>query len=163
MTKKILSVLLIFAVCIFLASCERENRLSFPEFTRILNEEFEEITVSAEDAFFDDGEWFLFVSVAGEDDILITAKENAESRFIEAVSVSCLEMGNPGQIEAFIRMCEAAAAAFVFGTDYNALLEGVMLYNENAVFSEDVYFYEEGRFFVSFFNDSTGSTLMIEI
>lgn len=163
MTKKLLSVLLIFAVSLFLVSCNRENRFSFPELIRRLDENSEGIGVSLDDAFFSDGEWFLFVSVCSEDDILITAKENEESKFLESVTVSTLEMEDEGQREAFIKICETAVSAFVFDADAKELLEGVNLYKESALFSENTYFYEDGRFSLSFFNADIGSTLTIEI
>lgn len=163
MTKKLLSVLLIFSVCMAFSCCNRENRFSFPELIRRVEDGFDCTELSLENAFFSDGEWFLFVSACGENDMLITAKENEQSKFLESVSVSVTEMGYDGQKEAYIKLIEAVASAFIFDADIKKLLEGVKLYEDSAVFSEDTYFYEEGRFSLSFFNADIGSAMLIEI
>ncbi len=163
MAKKLLSVLLIISVCLFTVSCNRENRFSFPELLRRLEENSKDMSFDMNEAFFSEEKWFLFVSVCSEDDMLITATENPQSRYLEEVSVSVVDVGNENQTEEFIRLCEAVADAFIFDCDSTELLKGVGLYIEDAVFSEDTYFYEEGRFSLSFFNADIGSTLVISI
>lgn len=163
MIKKNLSVLLIFSVLLCFSGCHRENRFDFSELMRRMESFDERIVFDTQKAFFSKGEWFVFLSVAEEDDIIVSAKEDENTGYITSVSVSTVNTGKESDSKVFLDVCVAAADAFIFGTDKKDALEGVGLFNENVIFSENTYFYETGRFNLSFFNADMGSTLIIDI
>lgn len=163
MLKKIMSLLLIIAVSISLVACNRENRFVFSELLKRIGKELPDVEVNMEDAFFSDGEWFLFLSVSEENDIIITASEDESNKYLTSVAVSSVNMGLEGQVEQYIKVCEAAADAFIFGIDAKKALESTGFYTENIIFSDEVRFFEEGRFKLSFFNADIGSTLLMEM
>ena len=115
-----------------------------------MRKEITEYEFKEEDAFFSEGQWFLFVTAVSEDDILITVKED-ENRYVTEVGISALNTG------------KAAANAFVFAADTDLLFDKTGVFDRKRIFSEDTYFAEDGRFKLSFFNADMGSTVLLRI
>lgn len=163
MLKKAMSVLLIFSLLTVLNSCSREKRISFSELIKRMNENGIANELHMSDAFFSDGEWFLFIKHENEDKLILTAAENADSKYIEKASVSVINDEKGETAQEFISLCEALTASFTFDIDKKESLEQTGLYDKGMLFSESTSFYDEGRFSFSFFNADLGSTLLIEI
>lgn len=139
-----------------------EQRIDFSEFIRRINKQSDKYEAAQEDAFISDGEWFLFVSAAGQDDILINAKED-ENKLLTSVSVSVINTGIDRQDEVFVDFCRRAVTAFTENADSEKILEDSHLLDENIIFSDEAYFSENGRFKTSFYNAELGSTFLIEL
>lgn len=163
MIKKTLSFLLIFFVCFSFFACRRENRFDFSELMLRLERSDDRIIFDTDKSFFSKGEWFTFLSVTEEDDIIISAKEDETTGYITSVSISTVNSENEDGAKTFVDVCTAVADAFIFDVSSRDALEGIRLFDKGVVFSDNTYFYEIGRFTLSFFNADMGSTLLIEI
>ncbi len=163
MQKKVFSILFIFSFLLLLPSCTKQTRIDFSELLIRTEKQLDEVSLELEDAFFSDGQWFLFVSVSGEDDILLTATQD-ENSYITSVGISTVRIpDSPSQKSAFTGFCNAAAAAFMSSTPAEPLLDELGLYDESLIFSEEVRFSQYERFSASFFNADMGSTVRISI
>jgi hypothetical protein len=163
MQKKLLSVLFIFALLFMLCACTMQTRSDFSELLLRTQRNFGDISLEPEDAFFSDGEWFLFVSLCGQDDLLLTATED-ENRYVTSVGISTIKIPDSTcQKQQFVSFCVAAARAFTADAHADALLEELGIYDEALIFSEEVRFSEKGRYSASFFNADMGSTVRITI
>ena len=163
MQKKVFLILFIFAFSVLLPSCSKQTRIDFSELLLRIEREVGEIRLEPEDAFFSDGQWFLFVSVSGEDDILLTATED-EGCYIISVGISTVRIPDSlDQKNNFIAFCDASAKAFMSSTPSGPLLDELGLYDETLIFSEEVRFSQYERFSASFFNADMGSTVRISI
>ncbi len=163
MQKKVLSVLCIFSLLTALVSCTSQLRIDFSELLKRTQKQFPELTLDMENAFYSDGEWFLFVSLCAQDDILLTASAD-ENGCLTCVGISAVRIIDcEEQKKSFIEFSEAAAGAFMGEISPSALLNELGLYDESLIFSQQVRFSEYGRFSASFFNADVGSTVRITI
>lgn len=162
MPKKLLSVLVIFLLLFTSASCTAPERVDFSELLKRTAKLLPEYSFETQDAFFSDGQWFLFIKTGMEAEILLTVKED-EYKYAEEVGVSVLNTKEEGIIPVVLSVCEAVHKAFVFGKDTENLLTRLGIYDENKFFSENTYFAEAGRFRLSFFNADMGSTVVFKI
>ncbi len=162
MTKKLLCLLFIFPLVLSFVSCTKPARIDFSELLLRMEKDLSLYELDIEDAFFSEGQWFLFVSAVAQDDILITVKED-ENSFLTDVGISAINTGDDKIAEVYVSFCKAACNAFVFDADGAALLEEAGVLESNAVFSDKVSFSEDGRFKVSFFNAEQGSTMLCSI
>jgi len=162
MQKKVVSLLLIFSLCLTFSSCYLQERVDITELMRRMKKSEKEVVPELTDAFFSDDEWFVFMSVLNEDDTLLTAKEG-EGHLLLQVSLTMMNMEAQGQAERFISLCECMTSAFSGKENTEKLLSGIRLYEKGTVFSEKTCFFEEGRYKLSLFNDEVGSTLLIEL
>lgn len=162
MLKKTVSLLVIFFVVVFFAGCEKEARLDFSELILRTVRYHKDIDIDISEAFFSDGNWFIFLSSATEDDVILKAAED-ENKYLVSVSISTVNNGIDGSAAEFIKLAEAVTEAFCDIGDVKAFLGNVGLYEENIIFSEERRVYEEGRYKLSFFNSSLGSSLMAEL
>lgn len=162
MLKKLTSVLCIFAFLFLLSSCKMPERQDWSQLIYMTDRSLEDIEIDIEDSFFYEGKWFLTVPVTEENNILITAVEN-EDLLITSFSVTVLNTGSEGNAEVFQKV--AAAVVKVFSGEENAsvLLDGIGLFAEGRVFSEETFFFEHGRYSLTFFNAPEGSSLMGEL
>ncbi len=161
-TKKAASLLSIFILSLILNSCYYETRIDFSELVRRINRQSEEYELLIEEAFFSDGEWFLFADTLGESDLLITAKEN-DDKLLTQVSVSVINNSEEGQTEIFRNFCRYAVCAFAENSDTEKIIADSGICTENVIFSEGAYFGENGRYATSFFTDGLGCTFVAEI
>lgn len=161
-TKKTVSVLLIFFLCASLSFCSYEQRVDFSECVRRMNKLSDTYKIVIEDAFFSEGEWFVFVSTLCENDILITGTED-ENKLLTRVSVSVINSLAEGQSEIFTDFCIAAVAAFTENADTDKILTDSHIYDEGIIFSDGAFFGENGRYKTSFYTAQTGSTFVIEL
>ena len=161
-TKKSAVVLLIFIFTVILNSCTYEQRVDFSELVRRMNRWAEGYEAVLEEAFFSDGEWFLFVSSGDNNEVLLNGRED-ESKLLTRVCVTILNDTENVDSELFFSVCENSLRAFTYNGDSEGLLSSSHLYDEGILFSDAVYFYESGRYKTSFFNSEIGSTFMIEI
>lgn len=162
MQKKLLSLLVIFLLLLISASCSTPERVDFSELLIRMEKALPDFSFDINDAFFSDGQWFLFIKTGKEAEILLTVKED-EYKYAEEVSVSILNTGEDGVIPLAVSFCEAVHKAFVFGNDTENLLVSLGIYDEDTFFSENTYFAEAGRFSLSFFNAQAGSTVIFGI
>lgn len=160
-SKKLLSLLLIFLFVFTFCACEKPIRVDFSELLLRMKKELPEYSFEMTDAFYSEGQWFLFINAKSENDILITAKED-ESRYITQLGISAMNTDNDIAYD-YINFCESAGKAFTGSEDIDTFLGKVNFYNENEIFSENTYFAEEGRYSLSFFNAESGSTVLYEI
>ncbi len=163
MQKKLLSLLLIFTTVLSFSACKKENRFDFSELLIRTEDFYGEKELSLENAFFSENKWFLFLSICETDDMLITAKEEEDTKYLLSVSVTVLNTGNDGQREAFVKMCKAVIRSFMPERNIDELAENIALSDIEAVFSDEVYFYTEGRYKLSLFNSEQSSTMIIEL
>ncbi len=161
-TKKAVSLLLIFVLSLSLGCCALEQRIDFSECVRRINRCYGTYEISDKDAFFSENEWFLFADTLGEDDILITGTEG-EGRLLTRLSVSVINNGITGQEEIFIDLCEAAVNAFCENADKKKILADSHVCDEGVLFTENAFFSENGRFATSLYTAGMGCTLVIEI
>lgn len=152
----------IFILSLVLNSCHYETRIDFSELVRRINRQSDEYELLIEEAFFSDGEWFLFADTLGESDLLITAKEN-DDKLLTQVSVSAINNSEEGQAEIFRSFCRYAVNAFAENEDKEKIISDSGICTENVIFSEGAYFGENGRYSTSFFTDGLGCTFVAEI
>ncbi len=163
MPKKVLAVLSIFALMITAVSCSRQTRIDFSELLVRTEKSLGEVSLELQNAFFSDGEWFLFASVCSQDDILLTACED-ENGYITEVGISTVKIPECAeQKQKFTAFCDAVAQAFMSDTPIAPLMDELGIYDELLIFSEEVRFSEYERFSASFFNADMGSTVRISI
>ncbi len=162
MLKKTVSLLVIFFVAVFFAGCNKETRIDFSELLLRTERYHKDIDTDISEAFFSDGSWFVFLSTVAEDDVILKATED-ENKYLVSVSVSIVSNDIEGSADAFIKLAEAVIKAFCDVEDSKAFAERVGLYEENIVFSEERRVYEEGRYKLSFFNSSLGSSVIAEL
>ena len=163
MSKKLLSLLLIFTVVLSLSSCKQEIRSDFSELIRRTEKYYGKTELSVENSFFSEGKWFLFLSICEKDDLLITGTEDEETKYLVAVSVTMLNSGNENQKDEFSLLCKAVIKSFIPECDEYFLAEKISLTDGATVFSEDVYSYTEGRYKLSLFNCEQSGTMIIEL
>lgn len=161
-TKKTSVLLLIFFLITALSSCTYETRIDFSELIRRMNKETDTYEVSLSEAFFSEGEWFLFADTLSESDILITGKED-EDKILTSVTVSILNNGDEGQREIFSDFCKRAVKAFTANHDSDKIIEESGICNTGLFFSDGAYFAENGRFSASLFSAETGCSFSVEI
>lgn len=162
MQKKLLSLLVIFLLLFTSVSCTAPERVDFSELLKRTADLLPEYSFDIEEAFFSDGQWFLFIKTGMEAEILLTVKED-EYKYADEVGVSILNTKEEGIIPVAVSFCEAVYKAFVFGNDTENLLTELGIYDENKFFSENTYFAEAGRFKLSFFNAEAGCTVVFDI
>lgn len=161
-TKKAVSVLLIFFLCFSLSFCAYEQRVDFSECVRRMNKLCKAYEINVGEAFFSEGEWFCFVDALGDDDVLITGTEG-DGRLLSRVTVSVINNSAEGQSRVFGDFCEAAVRAFTQNADTQRILEDSHARDESAVFTDCAFFSENGRYKTSFYSAGMGSTFVIEI
>ncbi len=129
--------------------------------------------IEIRDSFFYEGQWFLILNSPDGQKVIITARED-ESLLITSLSVSVLdayeekekstdEASDEATGNSFITVAEGLTQAFCGKENAFRLLEGVSFYKENALFSDETFFFDEGRYSLTFFNSEIGSSLMIEL
>ena len=162
MLKKMTAVLCIFASLFFFSSCKMPERQDWSQLIYMTDRILEDIEIDIGDSFFYDGKWFLIVSAAPGNDILITAVED-ENLLITSFSVTALNTGSEGNAEVFQRVASAVVKVFSGEENASVLLDGVGLFSEGRVFSEETFFCENGRYAITFFNAEEGCSLMGEL
>ena len=162
MLKKLIAVLCIFALLFSFSSCKMPERQDWSQLVYMTDRELKDMKLNIEDSFFYDGKWFLSVPVTAEENILITASED-ENLLITSFAVTVLNNGAEGTAEVFLNITEAVLKAFSGTDNAGKLIEGVGLFAEDRLFSEETFFFESGRYSVSFFNAPEGSSLMAEL
>lgn len=162
MSKKTVSFLVIFFIVLFFGGCKKTERLDFSELLIRTEKYNESLDADINRAFYSDSCWYLFFSVAAENDVLLKAEED-ENLLLTKVSVTTMDSGQDAAKQAFIDVVRAVMEAFcsVENTDEFALNTG--LYDENIIFSDEIRYYEEGRYSTEFFNSPLGTAMMIEI
>ena len=163
MSKKLLSLLLILTVLLSFASCKQESRSDFSELLKRTEKYYGKTEIPLETAFFSEGKWFLFLSLCEKDDLLITGTEDEETNYLVSVSVTVLNTGNEKQKEEFSAVCKAVIKAFMPEEDVRKTAEKISLSDGALVFSDEVRFYTEGRYKLSFFNCEQSGTMIIEL
>lgn len=161
LTKKAVSLLLIFISVLSSGACTYETRIDFSELIRRMNSASAVYEAEIKEAFFSEGEWFLFVDTLSESDILITAKED-EDKILTEVSVSVINCGKDGQKEIFSDFCKRAVKAFTVNHETDKIIEDSGINNTEGFFKEDAYFSENGRFSTSLFTAEHGCSFIIE-
>ena len=162
MTKKAVSVLLIFILSATLSSCRYETRVDFSELIRRMNNVNDTYEGDVRSSFYYNGEWFLFTDTASEKDILITGKEDSDKKLL-SVSVSAVNNKNEEQKEIFSDFCKAAVRAFTENYDSEKIIEDSGICNTEALFTEGAYFSENERFTTSLYTTETGCSFIISI
>lgn len=162
MRKKLVSLLLIFSFCIIQSGCHMPQRVDFPELLVRMKRDQGDIIPGMEESFFSDDEWFLFLDSCSESDTLLRAQEG-ENHLLVKASLCIINTGESGQSEKFVSLCDSLIFAFAGEDNGGELLDGIKLKKENIVFSEEVCFFEKGRYGLSFFNDPMGSSFIIEL
>ncbi len=162
LTKKAVALLLIFILITATGACTYETRIDFSELIRRMNSDDAVYEAEIKEAFFSEGEWFLFVDTISESDILITGKED-EDKILTAVTVSVINCDNDGQKEIFSDFCERAVRAFTENHDTDKIIGDSGINNTDCFFTEGAYFSENGRFATSLFTAQHGCTFSIEI
>lgn len=162
LTKKAVSLLLIFISVIVIGSCTHETRIDFSELIKRMNTGDTVYKAEIRKAFFSEGEWFLFVTTLSENDILITGRED-EDKCLTAVTVSVINCKEDGQREIFSDFCERAVRAFTKNHDTEKITEDSEIRSTDLFFSDGAYFSENGRFGTSLFSAPLGCTFKIEI
>ena len=161
LTKKAVSLLLIFIFLTFASSCTYETRIDFSELIKRMNSGSDSYEAEIENAFFSENEWFLFVDALSECDVLITGKED-EDKILTSVSVSVISNGNEQQKAVFSDFCKRAVRAFTENYDSDKIIEDSGLTLEDTFFTDNAYFSENGRFSTSLFTAQHGCTFIIE-
>lgn len=161
-TKKAVSLLLIFILVTASGACTYETRIDFSELIRRMNAGETAYKAEIREAFFSEGEWFLFVTTLSESDILITGKED-ENKCLTEVTVSVINCKKDGQREIFSDFCERAVRAFTENHDTEKITEDSEIRSTDLFFSDGAYFSENGRFATSLFSAAAGCTFRIEI
>ncbi len=162
LTKKAVSLLLIFILITLTAACTYETRIDFSELIRRMNSDDALYKSELGDAFFSEGEWFLFVDTISESDILITGKEDAD-KILTEVTVSIINSGDGGQREIFSDFCKRAVRAFTENYDSDKIINESEITNTDIFFTDGAYFSENGRFKTSLFSAQHGCTFKTEI
>lgn len=174
MLKKMTAVLCIFASLFFFSSCKMPERQDWSQLIYMTDRYCKNMKIEIRDSFFYEGQWFLILKSPDGQKIIITARED-ESLLINSVSVSVLnayeeeEDKNDGASDtvfsenSFIMLSEGITKAFCGKEKAFLLLDGVGFYKENALFSDETFFFTEGRYSLTFFNSEIGSSLMIEM
>lgn len=161
LSKKLISLLLIFSFAFSLCACEKPVRVDFSELLLRMKKELDEYSFDITDALYSEGQWFLFINAKEENDILITAKED-ENRYITQLGISVMNTESDASQD-FVRFCESGGKALTGFDNIESFLEKVSFYKEDEIFSDNTYFAEEGRYGLSFFNAESGSTVLYEI
>ena len=161
-TKKAVSVLLIFFLCFSLSFCAYSQRVDFSECVRRMNKHCGAYEIDIEKSFFSGDEWFCFVDATGDSDILITGTED-DGRLLTRLTVSVINNNDELQKDAFLTFCAAAVRAFCENADKEKILSDSHIYDENVLFSENAFFAENSRFRTSFYTAAMGCTFVIEI
>ena len=162
LTKKAVSLLLIFLFVTAFSACAYETRIDFSELLRRINSLDDTYKADISQAFLSEEEWFLFVDTVSESGILITGKEDGD-KTLTKVTVSVLNNGNDAQREIFSDFCKRAITAFTEGYDTDKIISESGVENTDAFFSEGAYFSENGRFSTSLFSEEPACTFIIEI
>lgn len=162
LTKKAVSLLLIFIFVLSAGACTYETRIDYSELIRRINSDDAVYEAEIKESFFSEGEWFLFVDTLSESDILITAKED-EDKILTEVTVSVINCGNDGQKEIFSDFCKRAVRAFTANHETDKIIEDSGINNTESFFTENAFFSENGRFETSLFTAEHGCTFVIEI
>lgn len=161
MLKKSVSLLVIFFIIILSSGCKKTERLDFSELL-IRTEKFNDsLDADIDRAFYSDGCWYLFFSVAAENDVLLKAQED-ENMFLTKVSITTMDSGQEISEQAFIDVARAVTEAFCALEDTESFAKGTGLYDD-IIFSDELRHYEEGRYTADFFNSPLGASLIIEI
>ncbi len=162
LTKKAVSLLLIFILITATGACTYETRIDFSELIRRMNSDDAVYEAEIEEAFFSEGEWFLFADTLSDSDILITGKED-DDRILTSVTVSVINCGNESQREIFSDFCQRAVKAFTENHNTDRIIEDSGINNTASFFTDGAYFSENGRFATSLFTAELGCTFIIEI
>ena len=162
LTKKAASLLLIFFLILSVGACTYETRIDFSELIRRMNSASSEYKADIREAFFSEGEWFLFVSALSQSDILITGSED-ENKILTDVTVSVINNGDDGQKEIFSDFCKRAVRAFTENHDSDKIIADSEISNTDCFFTDGAYFSENGRFATSLFTAKQGCCFKIEI
>ncbi len=162
LTKKAVSLLLIFILITMTAACTYETRIDFSELIRRMNSANDTYEAELREAFFSEEEWFLFVDTLSDSDILITGKED-EDKILTSVTLSIINNGNESQREIFSDFCQRAVKAFTENHDSDKIIADSGITNTDSFFTDGAYFSENGRFATSLFTAEPGCTFTIEI
>ena len=161
-TKKAVSLLLIFIFLVSAAACTLEARIDFSELIRRMNSATDIYKAETTEAFYSEGEWFLFIEASDNCEILVTGKEN-EDKILTSVTVSVINNGNEQQKEIFSDFCQRAVRAFTENYDSDKIIRDSGVTATDSFFTDNAYFSENGRFATSLFTAQHGCTFIIEI
>lgn len=112
-------------------------------------------------AFFDKGEWLLFLPAGNGNEILLSARED-KKHILCKVLITMENVGKKNNLDLFRVLCEALTGAFAAPDDIKTRLDEVGIYNNDILFKDYAGFSEFGRYKISFFSSVKCLSFIIE-
>lgn len=137
----IMAPLLVLLVSLTLASCARDRRMDYSELNIRIGEINPNCVFDESALFYSNGVYYSFYSLNGENDMLLTMREDEEGK-LDRITLT-LNGEKKESLDVFSELSLILAEIFIPETDRSALSEKTGIASA-AVFSETVNKYEQG-------------------
>lgn len=158
--KKILTFLLfiIFAFCC--CSCTREDRFDYSELSIRLEKQNDAFAFNDENIFYSQQVYYTYYSFDGEDDVLLTAKEDTDGSLIR-ITLSVWGSASEKTVSAYLDFCSALKTVFIPEERFEEVFEPKELLVSCNIFSDIVESSQTTNYTAQFFSSELGAVYVL--